>query len=114
SVHAIESAPVRCDHVHLPVQSDSTRVLSAMQRLYTREKYLECISWMRAATREISITTDIIVGFPGETEADFSETLSLLSEVEFDGVFAFKYSPRPITPAITLEDAITDLEKTRG
>jgi len=112
-VAAIESSPVLCDHVHLPVQSGSTRVLGAMQRLYTRDKYLECISWMKAAKREISITTDIIVGFPGETEADFSETLSLLSEVEFDGVFAFKYSPRPNTPAIALEDAIPDLEKSR-
>jgi len=80
-VQAIESSPVLCDHVHLPVQSGSTRVLSAMQRLYTREKYLECISWMKAAKREISITTDIIVGFPGEAESDFDETLSLLSEV---------------------------------
>ncbi|HEY4052117.1 MAG TPA: tRNA (N6-isopentenyl adenosine(37)-C2)-methylthiotransferase MiaB [Terriglobales bacterium] len=112
-VAAIESSPALCDHVHLPVQSGSTRVLSAMQRLYTREKYLECISWMKAARREISITTDIIAGFPGETEADFSETLSLLSEVEFDGVFAFKYSPRPNTPAIALEDAIPDVEKSR-
>ena len=60
-----------CDHVHLPVQSGSTRVLDAMQRLYTREQYLERISWMKAAKREISITSDIIVGFPGETEADF-------------------------------------------
>jgi tRNA-2-methylthio-N6-dimethylallyladenosine synthase len=99
--------------VHLPVQSGSTRVLNAMQRLYTREKYLECISWMKAAKREISITTDIIVGFPGETEADFEATLSLLSEVEFDGVFAFKYSPRPNTPAIALEDAVSDVEKSR-
>jgi len=112
-VAAIESSHVLCDHVHLPVQSGSTRVLGAMQRLYTRDKYLECISWMKAAKREISITTDIIVGFPGVTEADFSETLSLLSEVEFDGVFAFKYSPRPNTPAIALEDAIPDLEKSR-
>jgi tRNA-2-methylthio-N6-dimethylallyladenosine synthase len=112
-VQAIESSPVLCDHVHLPVQSGSSRVLNAMQRLYTREKYLECISWMKAARREISITTDVIVGFPGETEADSEETSSLLSEVEFDGVFAFKYSPRPNTPAIALEDAIPDVEKSR-
>ncbi|HTJ88125.1 MAG TPA: tRNA (N6-isopentenyl adenosine(37)-C2)-methylthiotransferase MiaB [Terriglobales bacterium] len=112
-VQALESSPVLCDHVHLPVQSGSTRVLNAMQRLYTREKYLECISWMKAARREISITTDIIVGFPSETESDFGETLSLLSEVGFDGVFAFKYSPRPNTPAIALEDAVPDDEKSR-
>ena len=74
--------PQLCDHVHLPVQSGSTRVLDAMQRLYTREQYLERIAWMKAARREISITTDMIVGFPGETEEDFEETLSLLDEVQ--------------------------------
>src|SRR5438309_1775514 len=75
-VEAIEAVPTLCDHVHLPVQSGSTRVLDAMQRLYTREQYLEQIGWMKAATREISITTDVIVGFPGETEADFEQTLN--------------------------------------
>ncbi len=112
-VEAIESAPTLCDHVHLPVQSGSTRVLDAMQRLYTREQYLERISWMKAARREISITSDIIVGFPGETEEDFQETLSLLDEVGYDAVFAFKYSPRPNTPAIRMDDAIPDEEKSR-
>ena len=112
-VDAIESVPTLCDHVHLPVQSGSTRVLDAMQRLYTREQYLERISWMKAAKREISITTDIIVGFPGETEADFEQTLSLLDEVEFDAVFGFKYSPRPNTPSLQLDDAIPDEEKVR-
>ena len=97
-VDAIDGVPTLCDHVHLPVQSGSTRVLDAMQRLYTREQYLERISWMKAAKREMSITTDMIVGFPGETETDFTETLSLLDEVGFDAVFAFKYSPRPNTP----------------
>ena len=71
-VDAIDAVPTLCDHVHLPVQSGSTRVLDAMQRLYTREQYLERIAWMKAAKREISITTDVIVGFPGETEADFA------------------------------------------
>jgi tRNA-2-methylthio-N6-dimethylallyladenosine synthase len=112
-VEAIDSSIALCDHVHLPVQSGSTEVLHAMQRLYTRDKYLECISWMRAAKRDISITTDVIVGFPGETEANFEETLSLLEEVHFDGIFAFKYSPRPNTPAVTLEDAVPDGEKSR-
>ena len=112
-VEAIESAPTLCDHVHLPVQSGSTRVLDAMQRLYTRDQYLERISWMKAARREISITSDIIVGFPGETEEDFQETLSLLDEVGYDAVFAFKYSPRPNTPAIRMDDAIPDQEKSR-
>jgi tRNA-2-methylthio-N6-dimethylallyladenosine synthase len=112
-VEVIESIPTLCDHVHLPVQSGSSRVLDAMQRLYTREQYLERISWMKSARREISITTDIIVGFPGETETDFEETLSLLDEVEYDGIFGFKYSPRPNTPALRLEDAVPDQEKAR-
>jgi tRNA-2-methylthio-N6-dimethylallyladenosine synthase len=112
-VDAVDSSQSLCDHIHLPVQSGSTRVLATMQRLYSREQYLERISWMKSATRDISITTDIIVGFPGETESDFQDTLSLLDEVGYDGVFAFKYSPRPNTPAIKLEDAIPDQEKSR-
>ncbi|PYX62540.1 MAG: tRNA (N6-isopentenyl adenosine(37)-C2)-methylthiotransferase MiaB [Acidobacteria bacterium] len=112
-VQAIESAPTLCNHVHLPVQSGSTRILDAMQRLYNRDQYLERISWMKAAKREISITTDVIVGFPGETEADFDETLSLLDEVGYDSIFAFKYSPRPNTPAVHLADPISDQEKSR-
>jgi tRNA-2-methylthio-N6-dimethylallyladenosine synthase len=112
-VEAIDAFPTLCDHVHLPVQSGSTRVLDAMQRLYTREQYLERISWMKSAKRDISLTSDIIVGFPGETEADFQETLSLLDEVEYDAVFGFKYSPRPNTPALGMEDAIPDEEKAR-
>src|SRR6266498_4479099 len=112
-VEAIDASHTLCDHVHLPVQSGSTRVLDAMQRLYTRDQYLERISWVKAAKREISITTDVIVGFPGETEADFGETLSLLREVEYDAVFGFKYSPRPNTPALKLEDPIPDAEKAR-
>jgi tRNA-2-methylthio-N6-dimethylallyladenosine synthase len=112
-VDAIDSRPRLCDHVHLPVQSGSTRVLQAMQRLYTREHYLERISWIKAARREISITTDVIVGFPGETDEDFEQTLSLLEDVHYDGIFAFKFSPRPNTPAIKMEDAIPDQEKSR-
>ena len=112
-VEVIDSVPTLCDHVHLPVQSGSTRVLDAMQRLYTREQYLERISWMKQARREISITSDVIVGFPGETEDDFQETLSLLDEVEYDSIFGFKYSPRPNTPSLKLEDAIPDAEKVR-
>ncbi len=112
-VQTIDSVPTLCNHVHLPVQSGSTRILDAMQRLYNRDQYLERISWMKAAKREISITTDVIVGFPGETEADFNETLNLLDEVEYDGIFAFKYSPRPNTPALHLADPISDQEKSR-
>jgi tRNA-2-methylthio-N6-dimethylallyladenosine synthase len=112
-VEAIESVSTLCDHVHLPVQSGSNRVLDAMQRLYTREQYLERVSWMKAAKREISITSDMIVGFPGETEADFEQTLALIDEVEFDSIFCFKYSPRPNTPSLKLEDGISDEEKSR-
>jgi len=112
-IEAIDSIPTLCDHVHLPVQSGSTRVLDVMQRLYTRDQYLQRISWMKSSRREISITTDVIVGFPGETEDDFQQTLSLLEEVGYDGVFAFKYSPRPNTPAIARHDAILDEEKSR-
>jgi MiaB/RimO family radical SAM methylthiotransferase len=112
-VEAIDAVPSLCDHVHLPVQSGSTRVLDAMQRLYTREQYLERITWMKSAKRNIAITTDVIVGFPGETEEEFEQTLSLLDEVGYDGVFSFKYSPRPNTPAIGLCDAISEQEKAR-
>ena len=112
-IAAIDSVPTLCDHVHLPVQSGSTRMLEAMQRLYTRDQYLERISWMKAARRDISITSDIIVGFPGETEADFEDTLALLDAVEYDSIFGFKYSPRPNTPSLKLEDAVPDEEKAR-
>src|ERR1700689_3802787 len=112
-VEAIDAVPTLCDHVHLPVQSGSTRVLDAMQRLYTREQYLERIEWMKAAKREISITTDVIVGFPGETDADFAQTLSLLDDVGYDAVFSFKYSARPNTPSLSLEDALPEEEKSR-
>ena len=112
-IDAIDAVPTLCDHVHLPVQSGSSYVLGRMQREYTREWYLERIAWMRAASRPISMTTDIIVGFPGETDDDFEQTISLLAEVQYDAVFAFKYSPRPNTPAISMEDSIPDEIKTR-
>jgi len=113
-VDAIDAVPTLCDHVHLPVQSGSSRVLDSMFREYTRQQYLERISWMRSTVnRELSITTDVIVGFPGETEAEFGETLSLLDEVVYDGVFSFKYSPRPNTPALQYADSISDTEKSR-
>src|SRR6266540_177546 len=111
-VEAIDAVPTLCDHVHLPVQSGSSRVLSAMAREYTREMYLERIAWVREAkNRTISMTTDIIVGFPGETELEFAETLTLLDEVQYDGIFSFKYSPRPNTPAIAMQNAIPEEEK---
>jgi tRNA-2-methylthio-N6-dimethylallyladenosine synthase len=112
-VEAIDAVPSLCDHVHLPVQSGSDRMLDAMQRLYTREQYLERISWIKASKRDISLTSDMIVGFPGETDADFEQTLSLLEEVQYDSIFGFKYSPRPNTPSLQLEDAIPEEEKSR-
>src|SRR5256712_634922 len=112
-VEAIDSIPALCDHVHLPVQSGSTRILRVMQRTYTREEYLEKLSMIRAARRPISVTSDIIVGFPGETDQDFADTLSLLDLAQYDGVFSFKYSPRPNTPAISMADPIPEEEKGR-
>jgi tRNA-2-methylthio-N6-dimethylallyladenosine synthase len=112
-VSAIESQTKICDHVHLPVQSGSTKVLRMMQRTYSRDEYLEKIAMMRGAKRPIGITTDIIVGFPGETESDFEETLSLLEEVRYDSLFSFKYSPRPNTSSLAMDDAIPEEEKSR-
>ena len=107
-VEAIDATPTLCDHVHLPVQSGSTRILKAMAREYTREWYLERISWMKSAKRDISITSDIIVGFPGETDRDFEDTITLLEEVGYDAIYGFKYSRRPNTPAIHMEDSIPE------
>lgn len=112
-IEAIDSVPTLCDHVHLPVQSGSSKVLREMFREYTREQYLERIAWMKSTRRAISITTDVIVGFPGETEAEFQETLTLLDEVQYDGVFSFKYSPRPNTPALKYIDTVPEAEKSR-
>jgi tRNA-2-methylthio-N6-dimethylallyladenosine synthase len=112
-IDAIEENTALCNHVHLPVQSGSTRILAAMQRLYTREEYMERIAWMKASRRPIAITTDIIVGFPGETAEDLEATLGLLDEVQYDSVFSFKYSRRPNTPALALDDHIPEEEKTR-
>jgi len=110
-VEAIDATPTLCDHIHLPVQSGSSAVLHAMSREYTREWYLERMNWIHAAHRDISITTDMIVGFPGETDADFEETVTLLGAVRYDGVFAFKFSPRPNTPAIYMADSVPETVK---
>jgi len=112
-VEAMDANPVLCDHVHLPVQSGSSRVLAAMDRLYTRDQYLRRIEWLKTARRNYSITTDIIVGFPGETEEDFQQTLSLLDEVQYDSLFSFKYSPRPNTAALAMADPLPEEEKQR-
>jgi tRNA-2-methylthio-N6-dimethylallyladenosine synthase len=105
------SCPQVCNQIHLPVQSGSTRVLRAMQRGYTREGYLKVIRKIQNADREIAISTDLIVGYPGETQEDFQDTLSLLDEVQYDSAFSFKYSPRPNTAALMLPDEITEEEK---
>jgi tRNA-2-methylthio-N6-dimethylallyladenosine synthase len=112
-IRAIDDNPALCNHVHLPVQSGSTAVLSKMQRLYTRDEYMQRIEWMKSAKRDIAITTDIIVGFPGETESDFEATLQLIESVEYDSMFIFKYSRRPNTPALEYADHISEEEKTR-
>jgi len=112
-VRAIDTHPALCDQVHLPVQSGSTPVLARMLRGYTREEYLERIHCIRRAGRSISLSTDIIVGFCGETRQDFEQTLSLMQEVEYDQVFSFKYSPRPNTLAETQGDALPEDEKGR-
>jgi tRNA-2-methylthio-N6-dimethylallyladenosine synthase len=112
-VDAMDANPALCDHVHLPVQSGSTKVLAAMDRLYTRDEYMRRIDWLRNAKRSYSITTDIIVGFPGETEEDFQQTLDLLDEVQYDSLFSFKYSPRPNTAAVDMGDRVADEEKQR-
>jgi len=112
-VDAMDSNPVLCDHVHLPVQSGSTRVLASMDRLYTRDDYMRRIEWLKSARRPYALTTDIIVGFPGETEADFEQTLDLLDQVQYDSLFSFKYSPRPNTAALRMQDAVPEDEKQR-
>ena len=112
-VEAIDAVPAICEHVHLPVQSGSSKVLKAMARTYTRDEYLEKVAMLRSAKREISLTTDLIVGFPGESEQDFDETLSLLDLAQYDGAFSFKYSPRPNTPSLKMDDAISEEEKAR-
>jgi tRNA-2-methylthio-N6-dimethylallyladenosine synthase len=112
-VQAIDAHPTLCDQIHLPVQSGSTSVLTRMLRGYTREQYLEKIHCIRKARRAISLSTDIIVGFCGETPQDFAQTLSLMREVEYDQVFSFKYSPRPNTLAQESGDAIAEEEKGR-
>ncbi|HET7103513.1 MAG TPA: tRNA (N6-isopentenyl adenosine(37)-C2)-methylthiotransferase MiaB [Terracidiphilus sp.] len=110
-VDVIDAVPTLCDHVHLPVQSGSNRVLRQMAREYTREWYLERIGWIKGAKRNISLSTDVIVGFPSESENEFIETMDLLAEVEYDCVFGFKYSGRPNTPALTMIDSIPEAEK---
>jgi tRNA-2-methylthio-N6-dimethylallyladenosine synthase len=101
------TTPTVCEHVHLPMQSGSSRTLKRMLRRYTRETYFECVRRLREAIPSIGLTTDIIVGFPGETEEDFAETLSAVREIGFDDAFTFKFSLREGTPAARLPESDT-------
>ena len=113
-IAAMRDLPKVCRHLHLPVQSGSTRVLSAMRRRHTREDYLALVDRLRAAMPDIALSTDMIVGFPGESDADFDETLSLTATVRYHSMFSFKYSPRPNTLALKrLPDDVPEVEKTR-
>ncbi len=111
-IDAIATLASVCEHVHLPVQAGSDRVLRRMRRLYTRDEYLETIRALRQAIPDIGLTTDLIVGFPGETEEDFQDTVSLVHEVRYDSLFAFKYSPRPLTPAAAFPEQVPEEIKT--
>ena len=113
-LEAMQRLPKICRHLHLPVQSGSTRVLEAMRRRYTRESYLDLVAQVREQLPEVALSTDMIVGFPGETDADFEDTLSLTRRAQFQSMFSFKYSPRPNTRADKqLPDDVPEAEKTR-
>jgi tRNA-2-methylthio-N6-dimethylallyladenosine synthase len=102
-----------CKQLHLPLQSGSSAVLKRMNRGYSREDYLDIVSLLRRLMPEICLSTDIIVGFPGESETDFEETLKVLREVRFTNIFSFRYSPRPLTAAAQLEETVPQQEKQR-
>ena len=107
-IAAIAECAAVCEHAHLPLQSGSSRVLKAMRRTYSRERYLRLVGELRAAIPDLALTTDIIVGFPGETEDDFLETLDVVEEVGFDGAFTFVYSPRAGTEAAAMRGQVSD------
>jgi tRNA-2-methylthio-N6-dimethylallyladenosine synthase len=107
-IEAMAECAAVCEHTHLPLQSGSTRVLKAMRRTYSRERYQRLVEELRAAVPDLALTTDIIVGFPGETEDDFRETLDVVEEVGYDGAYTFVYSPRQGTEAATAEDQVPD------
>ena len=110
-IRAHAELPSVCEHIHLPLQAGSSRILKAMRRTYTRERYLDRVALIREHVPDVALTTDIIVGFPGETEADFRETLEVVEEVGYDGAFTFIFSPRRGTEAAGLEDAVSHEEK---
>ena len=110
---AFGSLPRVCPYLHLPFQSGSDRILASMRRGYTRDEYLDTIALLRSRTPDLALSSDVIVGYPGETEAEFAETLAVLERVGFDALFAFTYSPRPGTSALRLPDDIPEEEKRR-
>jgi tRNA-2-methylthio-N6-dimethylallyladenosine synthase len=112
-IAAMAEVPAVCEHLHLPAQSGSTRILKAMRRTYDRGRYLDLVARLRDAIPDISLTTDLIVGFPGETEAEFADTLSLVEEVGYDGAYTFLYSPRPGTEAAERMDDDVDPDTKR-
>lgn len=113
-MQAMRDLPNVCRHLHLPVQSGSTRVLQAMRRRHTREEYLELVAQLREAMPDVALSTDMIVGFPGETAEDFEQTLSLTAAARYHSMFSFKYSPRPNTLALKrMPDDVSEEEKTR-
>jgi tRNA-2-methylthio-N6-dimethylallyladenosine synthase len=113
-IEAVRDLPNLCKHVHLPVQSGSTEILARMRRRYTREQYLALVDELRAEVPDLQLSTDVIVGFPGETPRDFDDTLSLAERVRFNSMFSFKYSPRPNTLAFKrMPDDVVEEEKTR-
>lgn len=112
-VEAYRDLPKLCNHIHLPVQSGSNAVLKKMNRKYTREEYMDRIARLRAVRPDIALSSDMIVGFPGESESDFQETLDLVRTVGFSGIFAFKYSDRPNAPAVGYEGKVSEEEKSR-
>jgi tRNA-2-methylthio-N6-dimethylallyladenosine synthase len=110
---AFRDLPKLCPYLHLPIQSGSDRILESMRRGYTRAEYLDTVALLRGRVGDLALTSDIIVGYPGETEADFQATADLVNEVGFDGLFVFLYSPRPGTTALRLEDDVPEEEKLR-
>ncbi|MBW1992290.1 MAG: tRNA (N6-isopentenyl adenosine(37)-C2)-methylthiotransferase MiaB [Deltaproteobacteria bacterium] len=110
-IAAFGELPALCEHLHLPVQSGSNRILAAMNRRYTRERYLKLVARLRQVRPDLSLSTDLIVGFPGETEQDFEDTLELMREAAFDQSFSFKYSPRPQTRAASFPDQVPEAVK---
>jgi tRNA-2-methylthio-N6-dimethylallyladenosine synthase len=110
-IAAMAECEAVCEHVHLPLQSGSTRILKAMRRTYSRERYLALAEKLRAAIPDLALTTDIIVGFPGESDADFAETLEVVQQVGYDGAFTFVFSPRAGTEAATMPEQVPEEAK---